>query len=49
MGKCCGTCKYHEYDYKSLDWVCCNPDSEYEAEWTDYGDRCAEYEEYEEF
>lgn len=26
------------------DWVCCNQDSEYVADWTDYTDCCEEWE-----
>lgn len=46
MSECCGTCKYYKYDYKSQGWVCNNPDSEYDADLTDYGDSCAEYEDW---
>lgn len=45
ISKCCGTCKYHKYDYKIQGWICNNPGSEHEADWMDYSDSCAEYEE----
>lgn len=42
--KCCGNCKYHQYEDISQGWVCCNKDSEYIADWTDYTDYCEEWE-----
>ena len=47
--KCCGNCKHHERDRKideyPQQWMCCNPDSDMNALWTDYGDTCADWEE----
>ena len=45
MKECCGNCKWHQYDDKYDDWLCCNSDSEYVADWTEYSDWCEEYEE----
>lgn len=42
--KDCGNCKYHQYEDISQGWVCCNQDSEYVADWTDYTDCCEEWE-----
>ena len=43
---CCGTCKYHlRDDYHPEDFVCCNPDSEYCSDYTEYQDSCDDYEE----
>ena len=44
MDECCGNCKYHQYEDISQGWVCCNKDSEYVADWTDYTDYCEEWE-----
>ena len=44
MNECCGNCKYHQYEDISQGWVCCNQDSEYVADWTDYTDSCEEWE-----
>lgn len=44
MSECCGNCKYHQYEDISQGWVCCNQDSEYVADWTDYTDSCEEWE-----
>ena len=38
MNECCGNCKYHQYEDISQGLVCCNQDSEYVADWTDYTD-----------
>lgn len=45
MDRCCGTCKWHEYDDISGDFVCVNGDSDCCADWTDYSDSCEEWEE----
>ena len=45
MEQCCGTCKYHRYEETSQGYVCCNDQSEYLADWTEYEDVCEEYEE----
>ena len=44
--ECCGTCNYHK-NYTGTDdgWVCVNPDSDYYTDWTEYNDRCDEWEE----
>lgn len=44
MDECCGNCKYHQHEDISQGWVCCNQDSEYVADWTDYTDCCEEWE-----
>ena len=44
MDKCCGTCKYHTHENISDGWVCCNGDSEYVTDWTDYEHCCEEWE-----
>ncbi len=41
--QCCGTCKWHQNE-KTVGWACANPDSEYYADWTEYGDTCEEWE-----
>ena len=51
--ECCGTCKWHrtakcyqsQRDSSGDGWRCANPDSEYYLDWTEYGDRCEEWEE----
>lgn len=48
MEKCCGNCRWHEYDELFDDWVCVNPDSDYVADFTGYEDSCEEFEEREE-
>lgn len=45
MDECCGNCKHHQYEDASQGWVCCNPDSECCADWTEYDDVCEEFEE----
>ena len=40
--RCCGTCKYHKREVN--EWICTNPESEYYADYTDYGDECEEQE-----
>lgn len=42
--KCCGTCIYHKKEDIDQGWVCVNPDSEYIADWTEYGDSCEDWE-----
>lgn len=46
--ECCGNCKWHKYETASQGWVCCNSDSEYVADWTDYEHTCDQWEEREE-
>ena len=43
--KCCGNCKYHEYEDISQGFVCVNDASEYVADWTEDGHCCEEWEE----
>lgn len=43
--KCCGKCKYHRHEDIDNGWVCCNPDSDYCSDWTEYNDYCVDYEE----
>ena len=43
--KCCGTCKYHEYENIDEGYVCVNDESEYVADWTEYNHCCDEWEE----
>ena len=42
--RCCGTCKYHEYEKASQGWVCVNDKSDFLSDWTEYGDYCEEWE-----
>ena len=44
MDKCCGTCKWHKLENISDGFVCVNSDSDYCADWTEYGDSCEEWE-----
>ena len=44
MDKCCGTCKWHKFENISDGFVCVNSDSDYCADWTEYGDSCEEWE-----
>lgn len=41
----CGTCKWHEPEPIDRGWVCCNADSEYCSDWTEFSDSCEEWEE----
>lgn len=43
--ECCGTCKWHKHEQTDGDFVCVNAQSEYVADWTEYGFVCDEYEE----
>ncbi len=45
MSEICGNCKYHQYEEASQGWVCCNGESEYCADWTEYNDTCEDFEE----
>lgn len=45
MKKCCGTCKWNEYDEYGYAWVCCNGDSDYCADFIEYEHSCEEWEE----
>ena len=42
--RCCGTCKWHQYDDSGDDFVCANTGSEYWTDYTDYEDGCEEWE-----
>lgn len=42
--KCCGTCRWHKHEAVDDGWVCVNDQSEYCADWTEYGDSCADWE-----
>ena len=42
--KVCGTCRYYKYETASQGYVCCNCESDYLADWTDYSDFCNEWE-----
>lgn len=42
--ECCGTCQYSTYD-KMTGYVCCNDNSEYIADFVEYGHCCEQYEE----
>ena len=44
MNKCCVTCKWHKFENISDGFVCVNSDSDYCADWTEYGDSCEEWE-----
>ena len=44
MDKRCGTCKWHKFENISDGFVCVNSDSDYCADWTEYGDSCEEWE-----
>lgn len=48
MKKVCGTCKYGSYD-KMQGYVCVNGDSEYVADFVEYGHTCYDYEEKENY
>lgn len=43
--RCCGTCKYHEFEDFDNGWVCVNDASEFVADWTEYDFVCEEWEE----
>ena len=40
----CGNCRWHIYEEISQGFVCCNDDSDYCADWTEYEDTCEEWE-----
>lgn len=43
--ECCGTCKWHRADENfKEDYICCNGDSEYCSDWTEYEHCCDEWE-----
>lgn len=43
--RCCGTCKWHKPDLNFKgDWICCNDQSEYIADWCNYDDVCEDWE-----
>lgn len=43
--KCCGTCKYHQFESVDDGYVCVNDESEYLSDWTECNDSCSEWEE----
>lgn len=40
----CNTCKYHRHEDIDNGFICCNPDSDYVAEWTEDYEWCSEWE-----
>lgn len=40
----CMTCKFHQYEKLTQGHICCNPDSEYVAEYTEANDWCDQHE-----
>lgn len=46
--KCCGTCKYHQFESVDEGYICVNDESEYLSDWTDFNHSCDAYEEREE-
>ncbi len=42
--RCCGTCKWHQYEDNGDDLVCANTGSEYWSDYTGYEDGCEEWE-----
>lgn len=38
--KCCGVCKWYEFEDISDGHVCCNAESEHLADWVEYEDIC---------
>lgn len=42
--ECCGTCKHVHYD-KRQGYMCENEESDYNADYVEYGHCCEEYEE----
>lgn len=42
--KCCGTCKYHRFNKNDDEWVCLCPDSYYFGDYTEYDDKCEDWE-----
>lgn len=41
---CCGTCKWHDYEDITYEWVCVNAISEHFSDYTDYDCHCDKYE-----
>lgn len=39
----CGECAFHSFE--KGDWICTNEDSEFYCEYTNYNDKCSEFEE----
>ncbi len=42
--ECCGNCRWHKLESVDSGWICCNPDSDNLADWTEWGDSCYEFE-----
>lgn len=40
----CGTCKYHRRDDTTDGWFCANEESDYYSDFTEYKDKCEEWE-----
>lgn len=40
----CGTCRFLRHEYIDDGWVCTCPESEFCADWTEYSDKCDEWE-----
>ena len=38
--KICGECKWHEKEDYAFSWICCNNESDYVTDWTDYNHTC---------
>lgn len=43
--KICGECKWHYPADVNGNWCCCNKDSDYYTDFTDYTDTCEEWSE----
>jgi len=41
--KCCGTCKFHKC-YGDGEWICENPESDNNTDYTNYQDTCCDWE-----
>ena len=42
--KCCGNCKYHQYEEYDKGYVCVNDSSEHCTDWTENDDTCKYWE-----
>lgn len=45
--ECCGLCQYHKPEGNIFppDWICTNPESENYSDYTEYSDKCEQFEE----
>jgi len=41
----CGNCRWHRFESEETGWICSNPDSDCLADYTEYEDRCFDFEE----